>query len=82
MDRKTKILLMVGIGAAVGAATAIFLQTEKGKQLFDEAVDLAGDVEDKILDQLAQLKDKVTQVKEKSEGYVRNKAAAPVSDAI
>lgn len=59
MSGLNKFIAGVILGAAAGAAVALFLQTEKGKQVMNDVKDAAADAGEKIKSKLKQFGDNV-----------------------
>jgi gas vesicle protein len=59
MSGLDKFIAGVVLGAAAGAAVAIFLQTDKGKKVMSDVKDAAADVSEKIKSKLKEFGDEV-----------------------
>lgn len=59
MSGLDKFIAGVVLGAAAGAAVAIFLQTDKGKKVMSHVKDAAADVSEKIKSKLKEFGDEV-----------------------
>ena len=59
MSGINKFIAGVVLGAAAGAAIAVFLQTEKGKKVMSDVKDAAADVSEKIKSKLKEFGDEV-----------------------
>jgi len=68
MTNNQKFLAGLALGAAAGAAIALLLQTEKGKEVLNNIKDFASDASDKVKDGLSGLTDEVSQLWKKGEG--------------
>jgi gas vesicle protein len=59
MSGINKFIAGVVLGAAAGAAVALFLQTEKGKKVMSDVKDAAADAGEKIRSKVKQFNDEV-----------------------
>lgn len=59
MSGLNKFVAGVILGAAAGAAVALFLQTEKGKKVMNDVKDAAADASEKIKSKMKQFGDEV-----------------------
>ena len=59
MSGLNKFIAGVVLGAAAGAAVALFLQTEKGKKVMNDVKDAAADASEKIKSKMKQFGDEV-----------------------
>ena len=64
MKNNTGLLISLLIGAAAGAAIAIFFASDEGQELIGDAKDMYGKAEKEIRDAVANLEDKVQQGKD------------------
>jgi gas vesicle protein len=69
MGGNSKFLAGILLGAAAGAAIALFLNTEKGKEIMEDIKDAAGKAGDNIKDAAKKFGDEVASVVEKGKGY-------------
>jgi gas vesicle protein len=60
MTENQKFLSGLALGAAAGAAIAILLQSDKGKEMLDNIKDFASNAGDKMKDGLSGLTDEVS----------------------
>jgi gas vesicle protein len=60
MTENQKFLSGLALGAAAGAAIAILLQSDKGKEMLDNIKDFASTAGDKVKDGLSGLTDEVS----------------------
>ncbi len=72
MGGSSKFLAGILLGAAAGAAVAIFLNSEKGKEILDDIKDAAGKAGDDIKDAARRFGDEVKSVVEKGKEYAEN----------
>lgn len=66
-------LLSFVLGGVVGAAVALLLAPQSGRETRMRIRDLTGDVREKAMDYVEDVKDKVTSTVEKGKGYVEEK---------
>lgn len=62
MTDTQRFLSGLALGAAAGAAIAILLQSDKGKELLDDIKDFASNAGDKVKDGLSGLTDEVNEL--------------------
>jgi gas vesicle protein len=62
MTDSQRFLSGLALGAAAGAAIAILLQSEKGKEMLDNIKDFASNAGDKVKDGLSGLTDEVSEL--------------------
>ena len=62
MTDSQKFLSGLALGAAAGAAIAILLQSEKGKEMLDNIKDFASNTGEKVKDSLSELTDEVSEL--------------------
>lgn len=72
MGGNSKFLAGILLGAAAGAAIAIFLNTEKGKEILEDIKDAAGKAGDNIKDAAKRFGDEVASVVEKGKEYAES----------
>jgi gas vesicle protein len=72
MGGSSKFLAGLVIGAAAGAAIAIFLNTEKGKELVSDLKSAAGKAGDELKDAAKRFGDELDEVMEKGKEYADN----------
>ncbi len=68
MTDSQRFLSGLALGAAAGAAIAILLQSEKGKEMLDNIKDFASNAGDKVKDGLSGLTDEVSELWSKGKG--------------
>jgi len=72
MGGSSKFLAGLVIGAAAGAAIAIFLNTEKGKELVADLKSAAGKAGDELKEAAKRFGDELDEVMEKGKEYADN----------
>ena len=60
------------LGAAAGAAAALFLQSEKGKEMIETVKNAAGDAETKLKSRLKKFDDEVSELLRKGKQFVED----------
>lgn len=72
MGGSSKFLAGVLLGAAAGAAIAIFLNSEKGKEFVEDLKSAAGRAGDELKDAASRFEEEVASVVEKGREYADN----------
>jgi len=72
MDGKNKFIAGLVLGAAAGAAVALFLQTEKGKEMINAVKDAAGDTGAKLKSRLQDFDDEVSELIQKGKKFTED----------
>jgi len=60
------------LGAAAGAALALFLTSDKGKEMLEDISDAAGDVAGKAREKLTSLNDELSSLLDKGKAFVED----------
>lgn len=60
------------VGAAAGAAMALFLQSEKGKEIIDDIKDAAGDTGEKLKTRMQQFEQEVNDLLKKGKQFMED----------
>ena len=72
MDGKNKFIAGLVLGAAAGAAVALFLQSEKGKEMINIVKDTAGDAEAKLKSRLQKFDEEISELLRKGKQFVED----------
>lgn len=67
MNNKSKLFLAFGAGALVGAAAAMFLSTDKGKEFIKKAKDQLGDLSEELKKKATDLEEEISELLRKEE---------------
>jgi gas vesicle protein len=67
MNNKSKLFLAFGAGALVGAAAAMFLSSEKGKEFARKAKDQMGDLSDELKKKAKDLEEEISSLLRKEQ---------------
>lgn len=65
-----KLIAGLILGIAAGTVVALFLQSDKGKELLEEVKDTAGDVEDNLRSKLKSFDDEVSDLLKRGKEFV------------
>jgi len=68
----SKFLSGLVLGAVAGAAIALFLTSDKGKEILEDVADAAGDVADKAKKQFSNLNDELGGLLKKGKAFVED----------
>ncbi|HWB26641.1 MAG TPA: YtxH domain-containing protein [Chitinophagaceae bacterium] len=60
------------LGAAAGAALALFLTSDKGREILEDISDAAGNAADKAKDQLENLNDELASLLKRGKAFVED----------
>lgn len=82
MTNNQKFMTGLALGAAAGAAIAILLQSDKGKEMLDNIKDFASNAGDKMKDGLSGLTDEVSQLWSKGERSTSETWNQTTQDAV
>ena len=75
MDGKSKFIAGLVLGAAAGAAVALFLQSEKGKEMINAVKDAAGgDTGAKLKSRLQEFDDEISELIQKGKQFIEDLA--------
>lgn len=72
MTDNQKFLAGLILGAAAGTAIALFLQTEKGKQIISDVKDAAGTAGDSLKQKLASFDEEISALLKKGKEFVED----------
>ncbi len=72
MNGGEKFIAGLIVGAAAGAAMAMFLQTDKGKEWMDNVKDAAGDAQENLKSKLQKLDEEFSALVKKGKQFVED----------